>query len=334
MKSVCVVAPSDAFDEFSYATEHVTYDAVIEVLLSCYKAFRIIDDILDEDYSDVLQWIDACLNEVWDERGAFPGLGSMLCATKVKYRILVVKEITEKAGDNDIWEVVDQVFNNPGSILSASLAVGIDDFTCKMWDKMTDERKQLFKLLSRFDLTIKQAEVLFQQNQRSKEDIPLTDAEIIANPYLLYEGIRLKREDLVISVKRIDRAVFPVESIRTQYPLEAPTVLTADNDVRRVRALAENGSTILPAYHLVDRIQEMPLQPECGVTLDHLAVIEDEISSVIVTKQMKHVDKYYKLKRYEDFAHEIERKVRKKLKSGRIDIETDWGKLLDDYLTG
>ena len=340
LKSVCVMAPSDAFDEFSYATEHVTYDAVIEVLLSCYKAFRIIDDILDEDYSDVLQWIDERLNEVWDERGAFPGLGSMMCAIKVKYGILVAKEIIEKAGDNDIWKVVDQVFKNPGYILSASLATGIDDFTCKMWNKMTDERKQLFKLLSRFDLTIKQAEVLFQQNQRIKEDIPLTDAEIIENPYLLYEGTRLKREDLVISVKRIDRAVFPVESIRAQYPIEAPTALTADNDVRRVRALAvyvleqaaESGSTILPANHLMDRIQEMPLQPECGVTLDHLAVIEDEISSVIVTKQMKNGDKYYKLKRYEDFAHEIERKVRKKLKSGRIDINADWGKLLDDYL--
>ena len=134
LKSVCVMAPSDAFDEFSYATEHVTYDAVIEVLLSCYKAFRIIDDILDEDYSDVLQWIDERLNEVWDERGAFPGLGSMMCAIKVKYGILVAKKIIEKAGDNDIWKVVDQVFKNPGYILSASLATGIDDFTCKMWN--------------------------------------------------------------------------------------------------------------------------------------------------------------------------------------------------------
>ncbi len=340
LKSVCVMAPSDAFDEFSYATEHVSYDAVIEVLLSCIKAFRIIDDVLDDDYSGVLRWLDERLNEVWDERGAFPGLGAMMCAIKVKYGILVAKEITEKAGDKDIWNVVDQAFNCPNKVLSSSLAVGIDDYTCKVWNKMPAERKQLFKLLSRFDLTIKQAEVLFQQNQRENEDISLSDSDIISNPYLLYEGTRLKRDELAISVKRIDRAIFPVESIRSQYPLEEPTVLKSDNDVRRVRALAvyaleqaaEEGNTILPANHLMNTIQEMPLQPECGVTLDHLAVIEDEISSVIITKQMKKGEKYYKLKRYEDFAKEIERKVRKKIKSGRIEIEADWASILDEYL--
>ena len=340
LKSVCVMAPSDAFDEFSYATEHVTYDAVIEILLSCIRAFRIIDDILDEDYSDVLQWLDARLNEVWDERGAFPGLGSMLCAIKVKYGILVAKEIVEKTGEDNIWETVNLVFKEPKKVLSASLAKGIDDFTCKMWNGMPAERKQLFKLLARFDLTIAQAEVLFQQNKRSQEDIPLSDSDIIQNPYLLYEGTRLKRDELAISVKRIDRAVFPVESIRSQYPLEAPTALTAENDIRRVRALAvyvlekavEEGNTILPVNQLMDRMQAMPLQPECGVTIDHLSVIEDEISSVIVTKQMKGGEKYYKLRRYEEFSYEIERKVRKKLKSGRIEISADWEKILDDYL--
>ena len=334
------MAPSDAFDEFSYATEHVTYDAVIEILLSCIRAFLIIDDILDEDYSDVLQWLDARLNEVWDERGAFPGLGSMLCAIKVKYGILVAKEIVEKTGEDNIWETVNLVFKEPKKVLSASLAKGIDDFTCKMWNGMPAERKQLFKLLARFDLTIAQAEVLFQQNKRSQEDIPLSDSDIIQNPYLLYEGTRLKRDELAISVKRIDRAVFPVESIRSQYPLEAPTALTAENDIRRVRALAvyvlekavEEGNTILPVNQLMDRMQAMPLQPECGVTIDHLSVIEDEISSVIVTKQMKGGEKYYKLRRYEEFSYEIERKVRKKLKSGRIEISADWEKILDDYL--
>lgn len=340
LKSVCVMAPQDAFDEFSYATEHVTYDAVIEVLLSCIRAFRIIDDILDEDYSDVLQWLDARLNEVWNERGAFPGLGSMLCAIKVKYGILVAKEIVEKNSENNIWDIVDQVFKEPKKVLSASLAEGIDNFTCKMWNGMTAERKQLFKLLARFDLTILQAEVLFQQNKRSQEDISLSDSDIIQNPYLLYEGTRLKRDELAISVKRIDRAVFPIESIRKQYPLEAPTALTTENDVRRVCALAiyvleqaaEEGNTILPVNQLMDRMQAIPLQPECSVTIDHLSVIEDEISSEIITKQMKNREKYYKLRRYEEFSHEIERKVRKKLKSGRIEINADWEKILDDYL--
>ena len=39
----------------------------------------------------------------------------------------------------------------------------------------------------------------------------------------------------------------------------------------------------------------------------------------------------YKLTRYEEFDHEIERKVKKKLKGDRIDIQADWRQLLDNY---
>ena len=343
IKSVCVMAPDDAFAEFSYATEHVGYDAVIEVLLSCIKAFRIIDEILDEDYSNVLQWLDERLNEVWDERGAFPGLGSMFCAMKVKHGILVAKEILDKNRESsDIWTVVDEMFKEPSKYLSASLASDIDAYTGKVWLGMEKEHKDLFKLLARFDLSINQAEVLFHDNLRKKEDILFSEEDIIKNPYVLYEGTRLKRDELAFSVKKIDRAVFPVESIREKYPVEAPTALKSDNDIRRVRALAvyaleqaaADGSTILPINHLLDRMQAIPLQPECAVTEDHITVIEDDISDVIATKKMKDGSKYYKLQRYEDFDHEIERKIKKKLKLGRIDIQADWRKILDDYLFG
>ena len=55
MASITVFAPEDAFNEFSYATEHVSYDAVIDVLQSCIQAFDIINSCLDEDYSNVLE---------------------------------------------------------------------------------------------------------------------------------------------------------------------------------------------------------------------------------------------------------------------------------------
>lgn len=43
MASITVFAPEDAFNEFSYATEHVSYDAVIDVLQSCIKACQMIN---------------------------------------------------------------------------------------------------------------------------------------------------------------------------------------------------------------------------------------------------------------------------------------------------
>lgn len=339
-KTVYVMAPSDSIMEFSYATEHVSYDAVIEVLLSCIKAFRIIDEILDEDYSDVLEWLDSRLNEVWNDRGAFPGLGSMLCAIKVKYGILVAKELVGKYSNENIWNILDAMFDAPGDYLSNSLANGIGEVDCLVWKKMTNERKTLFKLLSRFDITVEQAEILFQENLRKKEGLDFSDSEVIANPYILYERTALKRECVAVSVKKIDRAVFPVESIREKYPLEAPTALKTENDIRRIRALAtyalylsaDEGNTILPENMLVDKIQELPLQPECSITADHLVALEDELYPLIICKNTKNEERYYKLSYYVDFDNEIERKITKKLDRDRIEVDADWRALLDEYL--
>ena len=74
ISSITVFAPADAFDEFSYATEHLSYDAVIDVLLSCIKAFTIINECLDDDYSNVRTWLNVQHTIVWHDRSAFLGL--------------------------------------------------------------------------------------------------------------------------------------------------------------------------------------------------------------------------------------------------------------------
>ena len=58
MADITVFAPEDSFEQFSYATEHIEYDTVIDVILSCIKAFEIINNCLDEDYSNVLEWLN------------------------------------------------------------------------------------------------------------------------------------------------------------------------------------------------------------------------------------------------------------------------------------
>lgn len=338
--SVFVMAPSDATREFSYATEHVSYDSVIEVLLSCRKAFLIINEILDEDYSDVLGWIDDRLNEVWNDRGAFPGLGSMLSAIKVKYGVIVAKELLGRHPEENVWDVLDAMFDNPSGYLSRSLAEEISDVDRLVWQRMSLERKNLFKLLARFDITAEQAEILFHDNLRRSEGLDFSDSEVITNPYILYERTALKRDSVAISVKKIDRAIFPVETVREAYPLEAPSLLKNENDIRRIRALvtyalhmsAEEGNTILPESMLVDKLQSIPLQPECGITADHLCALEDELYPLIICKTTKSGERYYKLSYYVDFDNEIERKITKKLGKDRIVVEADWRQLLDEYL--
>lgn len=139
---------------------------------------------------------------------------------------------------HNIWDIVDAVFETPEKVLSENLAVKITPIMKQTWKAMSEERKTLFRLLSRMSISIDQAKVLFIESDRQKKRINCSDREIIENPYVIYEQTRLKQEALFVSVKKVDRAVFPIPSIAEKYPLEAPSKLTSDNDERRVRAIA------------------------------------------------------------------------------------------------
>lgn len=340
MASITVFAPDDAFDQFSYATEHVSYDAVIDVIQSCIKAFSIIKDCLDEDYTNVLEWLNRELLKVWEDRGAFPGLGAMLCALGIQQGVIIAKRMQENMEDDcDIWERLDSLIDNPKNYLEPLLAKVISPIMQKTWKKMPDERKMLFRLLSRFSLGIEQANILFHESERKKNGINCTDREIIENPYIVYEQTRMKAAPLYVSVRKVDRAVFPVASVLKKYPLEAPTALTSDNDKRRVRAIAVavledealNGNTILPCDMLIDKIQEMILDPKCKVTKDILNAISDFLRKEILCRKMKDDEtEYYKLVRVDEFDKVIETRIKKRLMAKKLAINVDWRKLLDE----
>lgn len=339
MASIAVFAPEDAFDEFSYATEHVSHDAVIDVLQSCIKAFSIINNCLDEDYSNVLTWLNEQLAIVWEDRGAFPGLGAMLCALEISQGIIIAKQMQEGMDDDeDIWEQLDAVIAHPKKYLGSLIAESITPIIQKTWKNMPKDRKELFRLLSRFSLSIDQAYILFYENERRKRDIQCSDQEIIENPYIIYEQTRLKQEGIKVSVKKVDRAVFPVASVLEKYPLEKPTNLTSDNDQRRIRAIAvavleaqaESGNTILPCDLMVDKIRDMILDPKCRVTSDILNAIDKFLQKEILRREMKDGTEYYKLVRMNEFDSIIEKRVSKRLKAKKLEVDANWRILLDN----
>ena len=339
MASITVFAPQDAFNEFSYATEHLSYDAVIDVLLSCIKAFTIINDCLDEDYSNVLTWLNEQLAIVWEDRGAFPGLGAMLSAFGIQLGIPMAREIkaTFEENHNDFWEYVDAVIEDPEPYMSEDICKSITPIIQRTWKSLKPERKQLFQLLSRFALNLTQAETLFNENLREKKHIQCSDRDILENPYILYEQTRLKLDYLYLSVQKVDRAVFPVPSIAEKYPLQAPSCLVSDNDERRVRAVvisvleyaAVQGHTFLPCNILTDQVQNLTLEPACPVTADMITAIEGFMSPEVMKREMKDGSEYYKLVRLNAFDVEIEKRVRKRLKATKIEVNADWRKMLD-----
>ena len=339
LSSITVFAPKDAFNEFSYATEHISHDAVIDVILSCIKAFTIINECLDEDYTNVLQWLNEQLSIVWEDRGAFPGLGAMLSAFGITLGIPMAREIKATLEKNqDLWEYVDAVIDHPRKHLPKAIADTVNPMIQKTWKGLDKERKDYLKLLSRFAINLDQANALYDGSSRSKFYIECSDREIIENPYLLYEKTRLKLDDLYLSIQKVDRAVFPIPSIAEKYPIPEPSRLSSENDERRIRAVvisvledaAESGHTILPCKTLTDLVQNLTLEPICPVTSDMIKALESFMRNEVMKREMKDGTEYYKLVRLNDFDREIERRIKKRLSAAKIDVAADWRRMLDE----
>ena len=95
---------------------------------------------MDEDYSNVLEWLNYQLAQVWEDRGAFPGLGAMLCAMGIPMGILIAKNIKEELLeiDEDIWQYLDKVIQLPDKYLPMNLAEKITSIVQTTWKNLSE----------------------------------------------------------------------------------------------------------------------------------------------------------------------------------------------------
>ena len=340
ISSIAVFADDDYFDEFSYATEQLSYDAVINVLLKTIKSLRIIKECISGNWNECIKWCKARLEEVWLDRGPFPGFGSLLIAAGFKHGNLIANEAKKKIQDisnfeNEVFALLDF----PKENFSSRIVPEITTTKVNTLKSMSEERKNLFWLLSRINLTEEQAQVVFNQENRAKYRINCTDAEIIENPYILYEKTRECKPSFQISVNKIDMAVFPASIIAEQNPVPEPSYIESGDDKRRIRALsvrvlesqALSGHTVYPQFKLVEDLNNLPLEPECEVTSDTIDSIQDFLSNELVLVKCEDDANAYQLKRLDEMDCYIRDFIDARLKADRFDIEEDWKKIVDEY---
>ncbi|GIM34099.1 hypothetical protein PAGU1678_33680 [Paraclostridium bifermentans subsp. muricolitidis] len=117
IQDMVAFAPEDKFEEYSYATEHLSNDTVIESLINCMKTLSIIQENIDVDYSKQIKWINTVLEEVWRYRGAYPGLGSVLTSFGVELGNFVAKSLEDKIKEDNPWDYLEDLFENPSKYL-------------------------------------------------------------------------------------------------------------------------------------------------------------------------------------------------------------------------
>ncbi len=333
-------APDEHFEEFSYASELLSHDGAVASLVACAAALHRIRGRIEGPWEQALGWIDTQLNRLWQARGAFPGLGSALSAFGYEWGFqhgsLLAYEIEllrEKKNENP-WTLVDAVMEDPAKLGGATAKL-ISAGMRKGWKRLNPERRSLLQLLGRCAISENQALRFYDATARADGGIGATDAELLANPYLLFESDRRSSDAIAFGV--VDRGLFPDESVRKQFPVPATSRIDYPADARRVRALVVNlleeastqGHTLLPRSWVIRSARERALQPACPLGENVLDAAEECFGAVVVRTKTRGGEAAYQVDRLAECRDIIRREVLRRKDGKPHTAEHDWRKLVD-----
>ncbi|MCY3689957.1 MAG: AAA family ATPase [Gammaproteobacteria bacterium] len=336
--SCTAFAPDEYFEQYSYGSELLPQDGAIASLLALEKAIKAMRGLFKAPWHAYLKWIDRELNRLWQARGAFPGLGAALHAFGLPHANLLAWHLLGNGEDAvDPWSRLCSALEDTSS-LPAYLRDGIGDTLRQKWQALPSDRRALLALLARFNLSNDQSLRWYQATERSNAGIKLDDADILANPYRIYEEDRLQGDPIAFAV--IDRGMFPPEKLREAFPLPERSKISEAIDPRRVRAVmvqtleeaATDGHTILPVNWLIDRIRKRPMKPECPLDADILPVIEVTFGTLIRTVDMRDQQQAFQLERYVETSTLISGTIEKRRKGRDNAGEFDWAALVNQAI--
>jgi hypothetical protein len=283
LSEIAVVPEPSHLAAFSYAGEHAGADVALSTLVRSLEAVRTIKrhGIATGPWDQREEWLNDRIARVWRQRGAFPGAGGMLEALGCRLGTSLVMDLLA-AGRigalDDPWPILDAMLRgrtDPPTPYRADVAA-----TANTYVALSEQRRCLLRLLSRFDLTTEQARRWWDPKERARAvRRPVSDIEILENPYRLAECDLGDLRDWPVPVGAIDRGLLPDATISAACPVEAPAAVGSTNDARRVRAAlvavlrraADNGDALLAEAEALDHVGALNLERPVAIDHDWLA---------------------------------------------------------------
>lgn len=337
---IAVQVPNENRFEFSYASEHVSHDTAIYMLLESKRVLELcIEKGIGKNLEASLKWIHDRLIEIEKLRGPYPGLGSALTAFGLQQGHFIATHITENYPSDKIWDAVGAIFNDPRKNLPQNLSrqIGLTLIKkYKLHKSKNTPRYKLLQLISRFDLNREQAEGIYVKESRQELGFDVTDEELLDNPYRIFEAtygstlpIDLKTIDLGIFSNQKEENLQP-ESLKINDPLDSKRIRALT--FRQLEFASSNGNTLLSRTSLVNQIRKLSLKPECKVDGDIYELVDNDFEGVIERVQMNDGSPAYQQKRLRDISGLIKEKVMKRHKGKRHKTKIDWRNILDNKL--
>lgn len=281
LREIAVVPEPGHTRVFSYFSEHASADVALSTLVRCLDSVRRIRShgIAEGPWELREEWLNEQIAEAWVDRGAFPGLGAALEALGMRLGMALALELLaggHVTANADPWPFVDAMLR--GEVDPPQPAYAADVQAVRgTWAKLTDERRALLQLLSRFALSAEQARRWFEvarRNAATRE--ALSDREILDNPYRIAECDLGTLEDPAVSVGMVDRGLLVDSTVAVNCPVPERSRVESPADRRRVRGAvvsvlrraADDGDSLLSAVEVLTRLGRLDLARPCVVPLD------------------------------------------------------------------
>jgi hypothetical protein len=291
---ISVVPEQSNIMAFSYAGEHSTPDVALSTLVSTLEAIRTIrrHGIAKGTWERREEWVNEQIAQVWSDRGAFPGAGSVLEALGMRLGTALVLELMSRgdiSSTDDPWPVLDSILRGdrrpPQQAYVADVAA-----TAKTWAALDEEQISLVHLLSRFALSPVQARRWFDPAQRRNAVRSAVNArELLENPYRIVELDLGDAKERPVSLGVVDRGITPDTVVAAQHPVPPPSRVESPLDERRVRAAlvtvlrhaADDGDALLTEDEALGRVGKLKLDQPCDVPSPWLAGHDEDLSAEI-----------------------------------------------------
>jgi len=294
LSEIAVVPEASSIMAFSYAGEHSTPDVALSTLVRMLEAIRAVrrHGIAPGPWELREEWVNDQISQVWADRGAFPGAGSVLEALGMRLGTALVLELLSSGtvkSKEDPWPVLDAILRGERQPPQPAYAGDIAA-TARTWSALEDEQRSLVHLLSRFALSPAQARRWFDPRERRKAvSAPISTSEILENPYRIVELDLGDGKESPVGLGLVDRGIMPDAVVAAEHPVPTPSRVDSPRDERRVRAAfvtvlrnaSDNGDALLAEDEALDRVAKLRLDQPCDVPSAWIAGHGDSLASEI-----------------------------------------------------
>ena len=306
----------DNNEPFKYGSREVSNDDAINIVWRLLEIVDVLIEINDtsDDWNYRKQWLNSLLNELWEARGPYPGLPSVLIELKLSSLVSEYIKITKKEDKQEFYSQIREL------LLDRNDTVGSIKFDkqeqkriCREFQlREEDEQKLLLDILPRFELTEQQVSDIVSE-QRQEFCITSGVDDIIANPYIIFElyvGIDGER----IPFYKIDNGILPSPELAIKQLLDS-------DSPERLRALCVDElnkiashsfgkiSTILEFIN--KRLERMPDWMQATYKLRNFVVDKEILSEALQIRSDDKQDMYIYLKQVFEDERIIEENLRR-----------------------